>query len=302
MYREHFGFKELPFLMTPDPGFFCHLRAHTEALNTLLFSLQSGEGFIKVVSEVGSGKTLLCRKLLDALASETYVTAWIPNPALSPTELRYALARELSIDAATLVNHSHDLHTLIYERLWHLHANGKRVILLLDEAQALPDESLEALRLLTNLETSKVRLLQIVLFGQPELDVRLSQPHLRQLKQRISFSCRLDPLTRNELDTYLLHRMIIAGNTQPLFFSRRARDYLYRVTRGTPRLINVLCHKALILAYGKGKHQITRDIMVSAARDTEAVMLPNRRLIFTGIAVAISVAFILTYSFLLGIL
>ncbi len=274
MYLDYFRFKEFPFVMTPDASFFCHLKGHQEALDTILFSLRSGEGFIKITGEVGSGKTLLCRKLLDSLEKK-FFTAWIPNPDLNPVELRRALARELGVDLNNLLD-QHELLNAINQKLLQLHADNRQPVLLLDEAQALSDDSLEALRLLTNLETHKTRLLQVVLFGQPELDERLNQQHLRQLKQRISFSCFLSKLDRKELDTYLFHRLAIAGNMQTSLFTKRARSILYRASQGTPRLINILCHKALLIAYGKGKQKINSRIIKTAIADTEAAILSGR--------------------------
>jgi hypothetical protein len=171
MYQTHFGLASLPFTITPDTGFFHNAGTHQEALNVLLVALRTGEGFIKVTGEVGTGKTLLCRQLLNNLEAD-FVTAYIPNPFLNPTALRMALAEELGIEFARNIG-QHRLLKLITERLVELNAAGKRVVLLLDEAQAMPDDSLEALRLLTNLETEHDKLMQVVLFGQPELDRRL---------------------------------------------------------------------------------------------------------------------------------
>ena len=161
MYLDHFKFKEAPFGLTPNTEFFCQLKGYHEALNVLLYSLRSGEGFTKIVGEVGTGKTLLCRKLLDNFADE-FVTAYIPNPDLNPIELRKALASELGIPSVQLQD-QHELITLINNQLLEFHRVNRRVILLIDEAQAIPSESLEALRLLTNLETEKHKLLQVVL-------------------------------------------------------------------------------------------------------------------------------------------
>jgi len=266
MYLEHFKFKELPFKLTPDTEFFCALKGHQEALNVLLFSLRSGEGFIKIIGEVGAGKTLLCRKLLNSF-SEEFVTAYIPNPDLQPMELRKALAHELGIDISMLPD-QHELLGLINRKLLQLFDSGKRVVLLIDEAQALPPESLEALRLLTNLETGKAKLMQVVLFAQPELDDRLNQPQFRQLKQRISFSYYLPVMTREDLDTYLFHRLSTAGYSLGTLFTKRTRDIIYRSSKGIPRVVNILCHKALLAAYGRGEHKVTPRTIRMAIQDT----------------------------------
>jgi MSHA biogenesis protein MshM len=290
MYLDHFNFKELPFTLTPNIGFFCHLKGHQEALNTLLFSLRSGEGFIKIIGEVGAGKTLLCRKVLDSL-SKDFVTAYIPNPDLTPVELRRALAREIGIDPAAL-HDQHELLTLINNRLLDLNASEQRVVLLIDEAQAIPPESLETLRLLTNLETATTKLLQVVLFGQPELDDRLNQPNFRQLKQRISFSFYLPLMTREDLDSYLFHRLATAGYTYGSLFTNKARDMLYRTSKGVPRVVNILCHKALLAAYGRGAPKVTHKIMQLAVKDTDAALKPHKALVSVIVSLALLIVII----------
>jgi MSHA biogenesis protein MshM len=277
MYLEHFKLTELPFTITPNVGFFCNLRGHQEALNTLLFSLRTGEGFIKIIGEVGSGKTLLCRKLLNSL-DKNYFTAYIPNPDLSPTELRKALAKELGLELTSLQD-QHELLSLINNRLLALHSAGKQVVLLIDEAQALPAESLETLRLLTNLETETTKLLQVVLFGQPELDDRLNQASFRQLKQRISFSYYLPLMSREDLDSYLFHRLATAGQSLSSLFTKKARDLLYQASNGVPRIVNILCHKALMAAYGRGEKNITTKTMRLAVRDTEIALVSHKHLL-----------------------
>ncbi len=301
MYLDYFKFNELPFALTPNVGFFCQLNGHQEALNTILFSLRGGEGFIKIVGEVGSGKTLLCRKLLDSLEHD-YVTAYVPNPDLTPIELRRAFARELGINPA-LLHDQHELLTLINNRLLELHGEGKRVVLLLDEAQALSEESLEALRLLTNLETKTAKLLQVVLFGQPELDEKINLSQLRQLKQRISFSYYLPQLSREDLDTYLFHRLAVAGNTYGTLFSKKARDMLFRTSQGIPRLVNILCHKALLVAYGRGEGKVNHKIMQIAIRDTEAAIPSSTRKIITySLGIGCFVTFILLWYLYKGVI
>jgi len=270
VYLQHFGLHEPPFTLTPDTGFFFNHGSHQEALNVLLVALQGGEGFIKVTGEVGTGKTLLCRKLLNLL-NEDCVSAYIPNPFLNPTALRMALADELDITYARNTG-QHRLLQLITERLVTLGAEGKQVVLLLDEAQAMPDETLEALRLLTNLETEKHKLLQVVLFGQPELDTRLRQRKLRQLRQRIVFSYRLSPLDRHSIGAYVQHRLQIAGYRGTTMFGPRVLRKLHRDSRGIPRLINLLCHKSLMAAYGTGCTRIRAVHLRRAALDSEDIM------------------------------
>jgi len=284
MYLQHFQLKEPPFTLTPDTDFFFNHGSHQEALNVLLVALKCGEGFIKVTGEVGTGKTLLCRKLLN-LVDDSIVSAYIPNPFLNPTALRMALAEELGINFARNIG-QHRLLALITGRLLELNAEGKQVVLLLDEVQAMPDDSLEALRLLTNLETEKRKLLQVVLFGQPELDVRLSQRKLRQLKQRIVFSYRLCPLDRSALGEYVQYRLHVAGYRGPELFNARLIRQLYRSSRGIPRLVNLLCHKAMMSAFGMGDLRIKHCHLKFAARDTEDVVLrkPRWLAIVSGLA------------------
>ena len=266
MYTAHFGLRETPFSITPDTSFFFTSPHSQEALNTLLVAARAGEGFIKITGEVGTGKTLLCRKFMASLGDE-FVTAYIPNPYLEPRTLMLALADELSIVLEKDVDQHHLLKS-ITQRLIVLAGEGKKVLLCLDEAQAIPVESLEALRLLTNLETEKRKLLQIVLFGQPELNRKLELDQIRQLAQRITFHYHLGPLSRDELEYYLAHRLRIAGFTGARLFSRGAITRLYAASGGIPRLINILSHKALMLTYGEGKQQVSAQNMRDAAKDT----------------------------------
>lgn len=275
MYQEYFQFNTLPFSLTPNPSFFCELKGHQEALQTLQFSITSGEGFIKIIGEVGTGKTLLCRKLIETLGID-YITAYIPNPDLTPMEIRKAVARELGLDPGKLPD-QHELLTSIYQHLIALHAAGKKVVLLIDESQALSDEGLETVRLLTNLETNNTKLLQVVLFGQPELDAKLNKPHLRQLRQRITFSYKLPLMNRDDLDTYLHHRLSVAGYSHGQLFTKRARNLLYKASNGIPRIVNVLSHKALLVAYGKGLKEIDHIAVKTAVSDTDSARLTNWR-------------------------
>ncbi|MBL0574487.1 MSHA fimbrial biogenesis protein MshM [Aeromonas hydrophila] len=269
MYLNHFGLQEAPFGLTPNTGFYYGLPPHEEALQVLNWALAQGEGFIKVTGEVGTGKTLLCRKLLSELGSEERPVrlAWLPNPHLNPAELRIALALELGL--AVRDQSELDLTDRIHRHLIALHQQGNRVVVLIDEAQALPDETLEAIRLFGNLETESSKLLQIVLFGQPELDARLAKPHLRQLRQRIGFSYCLRPLRFDETRAYLEHRLQISGYRGAPLFGGRALRRLWRASRGIPRLINILAQKCLMLAYGQGARQIDSRLVRLAVRDTD---------------------------------
>lgn len=267
MYLEHYGLRELPFSLTPDTSFFFGYGHYRDAFNTLTVALQGGEGFIKVTGEVGTGKTLLCRKLLNSLDKE-YATAYIPNPYLSPSGLVNAVADELQV-AIDASEGTHRALKAISERLIALNGEGRKVVLCIDEAQAMPEQTLETLRLITNLETEKHKLLQVVLFGQPELDERLAQKSIRQLRQRITFSYTLQPLDTAGLGAYLQHRLLIAGGNGEVGFDEDAIKLLYRGSRGFPRLVNILAHKALMLGYGQGIHRIGSAQIKAAIADTE---------------------------------
>ena len=275
MYETHFGFRELPFTITPDTSFFLAQASHHEALNTLLVAARSGEGFIKVIGEVGTGKTLLCRKFLASLAAADFLTAYILNPYLEPLTLLRAIADELHVNVEPRAD-QHQLLKALTHFLAESYAGGRRVILCLDEAQAMPLETLESLRLLTNLETERRKLLQVVLFGQPELDARLATPSIRQLRQRISFACQLRPLDVTEVDYYLAHRLTVAGYRGPRLFAPGAVRMLHRRAQGVPRLVNILAHKALMAAFGAGLHQVDTWLIRQAADDTESVMYGGR--------------------------
>jgi MSHA biogenesis protein MshM len=268
MYRTHFGLREPPFGITPDTSFAFSCAAHQEALNTLLVAAGNGEGFIKITGEVGTGKTLLCRRFLATLDAG-YATAYIPNPYLEPRSLMLALADELrvSVDAGA---DQHQLLKQISHVLLDFARDGKRVVVCLDEAQAMPLETLEALRLLSNLETEKRKLLQVVLFGQPELEDKLGQQSVRQLRQRITFQYQLGVLTRGELDFYLAHRLRVAGYVGGPLFAPGAVAALYSATKGVPRLVNVIAHKALLLLYGEGGHEVLPRHIRAAVQDTPA--------------------------------
>ena len=273
MYLDHFGLSELPFGITPDTSFTVLTRSHQEALNTLLVALNSGEGFIKITGEVGTGKSLLCRRLLQALP-ENAVSAYLPNPYLAPRTLLLALAEELgvAVDSA-----SDDYHLLkrVNEALLAYAGDERPVVVCIDEAQAMPLETPESLRLLSNLETEKRKLLQIVLFGQPELDRKLAEPSVRQLLQRIAFHYRLGCLGREEVGNYLAHRLRVAGYRGDELFAPRTVRSLHRASRGTPRLLNILAHKSLLAVYGEGKHAVLSRHVRQAAADTEGAAAPG---------------------------
>lgn len=274
MYLYHFGMRELPFTITPNTNFYCGLQAHDEALQVLLTALKTGEGFIKVTGEVGTGKTLLCRKLLNELPDH-FITAYVPNPFLNPYELRRAVASELGVltsqantqPGSNTVDHL-ELAERIQQRLLDINRAGKTVVVIIDEAQALPEESLETLRLFSNLETEQRKLVHLVLFGQPELDERLATQSLRQLRQRIGFSYQLRSMTAAEVGQYIHHRLQVAGYQGVELFPPAVVKKLHKASRGVPRLVNILSHKCLLLTFGRDTPQVNQWALRQAVADT----------------------------------
>ncbi len=268
MYESHFGLQEVPFALTPNTRYFLKARSHSDALELLVVALREREGFIKITGEVGTGKTLLCRLLLNALEGQA-TTAYIPNPSLSPDNLYEAVADELGVTVSDAGN-THRVLKALTARLIELAGEGRRVVLVIDEAQAMPEATIEALRLLTNLETESTRLLQVVLFGQPELDSLLNQPSLRQLKQRITFQHQLAPLDRASVAQYLRHRLAQAGYNGDDLFAPAALKVITRASGGIPRLLNILAHKSMLAAWGRGDRKVGRWHVLQAVRDTDS--------------------------------
>jgi len=298
MYLYHFGMRELPFTLTPNTDFFLNLKPHVEAMQVLLNALRQGEGFIKVTGEVGTGKTLICRKLLNEMP-KGFCVAYIPNPYLSPAELRWAVAVELGLKFAANIDQQ-QLTQMLQQHLLALSAHGKAVVLILDEAQAIPDESLEALRLLTNLETERRKLIQVVLFGQPELDQRLNSKEFRQLRQRISFSYTLRSMTLGEVTHYIEHRCHVAGYRGDQLFSASGAKRIFNASRGIPRLVNVLCHKSLLLGFGHGQRTISRTHISGAIKDTVDANQMNRLWLVAIVTVSLGIIGSAAYMWLIG--
>ncbi|MET1255689.1 ExeA family protein [Aliikangiella maris] len=268
MYLYRFSMKKLPFGLTPDTELFCPLPTYQEAINVLHFALNSGEGLIKVVGEVGIGKTMLCRLLINRLLTDRKI-AYIPYPKLSARELKFALGKELGL---RITNNCREdqLTQKIQNKLIELNRTHGPVVLVIDEAQQLTSEGIETLRLFTNLETEQHKLLQIVLFGQPELDELLKLPELRQIKQRIVFSYCLKPLNVQQTRQYVNNRLNHVGNNKTQY-SWLANQLVFHYSKGVPRLINILCHKALLLGFGQNKQSISAVNLLRAAKDTESV-------------------------------
>lgn len=264
MYISYFGFRESPFSVTPDPRFFYINALYKEALAILHYGIEAKKGFIVITGEVGTGKTTLLRKFMHCMEGSVH-SVFIFNTHLSFDELLQLILRDLG-----LTTQEKDRLTMVEELNGHLIEQLKRghiVSLLIDEAQNLSDEALEGLRLLSNLETDKEKLLQIVLIGQPELKARLDQPCLRQLKQRVALQCQLAPLDASEVGAYIDFRLKEAGYQGEELFDPDAVDQIILYSRGIPRLINIICDNALLIAFGTSQRKVTMEMIHEAAND-----------------------------------
>lgn len=269
MYLDHYKLKQKPFNLTPDTDMFYLGDAQQKALNTLAIALQQGEGFIKISGEVGTGKTTLCRKLI-AMLGENYHVAHINNSFVNPCEFKLLLAHELGV----ALNHdvpSYRILLHIQKQLVELARKNKKVVLIIDEAQAMPRDTLEALRLISNLETGKRKLIQIILLGQPELDELLARNDMRQLNQRIAYQAQLQVMDRVDSMSYIATRVQIAGGDENLI-SPAAKEQLFRFSRGNPRVLNILADKALMCAFSEGNSQVDKSAVLAAANDSKAAI------------------------------
>jgi type II secretory pathway predicted ATPase ExeA len=258
-YEKFFGFKEAPFRLTPDPAYYFPSDVHKEALHNLLYSIRAGEGFVQITGAPGTGKTLTLRTLLMNLKGEVN-TALILNPRLSPKELLRVILEDLGLDPTEMQKKpKEELLRSFREFLLSKAQKGINVVVIIDEAQNLPNETLEELRLLSNLETEKKKLLQIILVGQLELEQKLESPELKQLNQRITIRYRLTPLNKRDTMAYIRHRIRIAGGGEKIRFPSSVLGEVHRLSRGIPRLINILCERALMAAFVEEKNSIQKD-------------------------------------------
>ncbi len=264
MYKNFFGFKERPFKLVPNPAYLFLSRSHEEALAHLTYAVIQGDGFVEITGEVGTGKTTLCRAFLEDLDENTQA-AYIFNPKLNAIQLLKAINDEFEIDSDA--DNTKDLIDTLNSFLIEQKTEGKNIILLIDEAQNLTEEVLEQLRLLSNLETTKHKLLQIILVGQPELGEKLDSHELRQLGQRITLSCQLFPLTHKEVKEYIQHRINIASRKPKVKFTSSAYRAIYQYSQGIPRLINIVCDRALLTAFSLDRRVITGKIARSSMRE-----------------------------------
>ncbi len=284
MYLEHFGLREPPFRITPHTEFFFSGANRGATLEALLYAITAGEGLVKVTGEVGSGKTMLCRVLMERLPA-TVEMIYLAVPSLTRDEMLAAIGEELGID--TTGANTTKLIRLLQEKLIEVHAAGRQVVALIDEAHAMPLATLEEVRLLSNLETGTEKLLQVVLFGQPELDQHLALPNMRQLKERITHAFTLAPLPPREIRDYVNFRLRAAGYHGPDLFDDEVLAIIADASEGLTRRINIYADKALLAAFAAGTHTVTADHARAAITDTQIVVMkrePPRRLIFAAAA------------------
>jgi type II secretory pathway predicted ATPase ExeA/septal ring-binding cell division protein DamX len=266
MYLSHFGLSEPPFRITPHTDFFFDGANRGATLEALLYAITHDEGIVKVSGEVGSGKTMLCRVLMERLPQEVE-TIYLANPSLSREEILYAIADELRLELSA--ERAGRLLRELQDQLLSMFAKGKRVVVLIDEAHAMPKETLEEIRLLSNLESGHHKLLQIVLFGQPELDELLGSNDMRQLKERITHSFRLEPFVTGDIETYIDFRMRAAGYRGPRVFTSRAVRMIAAASQGLTRRVNILADKALLSAFARNTHGVTDKEARAAIRDSD---------------------------------
>jgi len=301
MYSNFFGFKERPFKLLPDPNYLFLSKSHEEALAHLKYTVEHGDGFVEITGEVGTGKTTLCRVFLDRLRDDTEA-AYIFNPKLDEVQLLRAINDELGIDSSA--NNTKDLIDVLNAFLMQMKAAGKNVILIIDEAQNLSIDVLEQLRLISNLETTRSKLIQIILVGQPELAETLDSHELRQLGQRVTLSCYLAPLTFKETSAYIEHRLQIALTRPGRLFSKKALKEIYKYASGIPRLINIICDRALLIAYSRNQKKISGNIVRMAIRELWSRGDLRKRFVLkirTVAAIMIAVATVLAVFLLPGI-
>ena len=272
LYLAHFGLREPPFRITPHTDYFFSGANRGPTLDALIYAITQDEGIVKVTGEVGSGKTMLCRMLLEKLPAQVE-TLYLANPSLSRSEILGAIADELGVPLAA--GGTHSMMRTLQDALVQRYAAGKRVVILIDEAHAMPAESLEEIRLLSNLESRSNKLLQIALFAQPELDARLAANDMRQLRERITQHFALAPLNSGDVAAYMEFRLRAAGYHGPNPFTGRAIERIAKASQGLSRRINILADKALLAAYSGNTHQVDRREAQTAIRDARFAALPG---------------------------
>jgi general secretion pathway protein A len=284
MYEEYFGFVEKPFSLTPDPKYLYRSASHASAFELLQYAIRRREGFIAITGDIGTGKTTLCRVLLETIDRNTF-TALVLNPFLSEEDLLKLVLQDFGVVSREQVRQGRlnevskqELIDSLYDFLLTLLPLKGSAVLIIDEAQNLPLKVLEQLRILSNLETDKEKLLQILLVGQLELQALLRSPELRQLDQRISIRYELKPLSREETARYIQHRVNVAGGSASVTFDPAGIDYIYKCSGGIPRLVNLICDRALFGAFAAQTGQVSRDIVTRAVETLDLRPAPTSKL------------------------
>lgn len=278
MYYKYFGFKEAPFNLTPNSRFFFESAKHTEALSTLVYAIQERKGFVVITGDIGSGKTTVCRTLLNKLDSKVQ-TALITNTHLSGKDMLCSILEDLEVDytpgsKSKLLS---QLNQYLIEQL----RTDRNVVLIIDEAQNLTPSVMEEVRMLSNLETENEKLIQIIFLGQPELKQKLALPRLEQLRQRIAVYYHLSPLTKEETKQYILHRLKVASEKDYMFFTEEALNMVYQFSKGVPRLTNQICDSALLNAFIYEYRQVDEKLMKEVANESPSVQItanPNKKI------------------------
>jgi general secretion pathway protein A len=302
MYEKYYGFTEKPFSLTPDPKFLFRSETHAGAFELLEYAMQRREGFVVITGDIGTGKTTLCRALLERLDRQTF-SALLLNPFLSETDLLRLILQDFGVVSRDEFKRGYmgkvtkqALIDTLNDFLLSLLPLGACAMVIIDEAQHLPRQVLEQIRILSNLETAKEKLLQIVLVGQPDLTATLRAPELRQLAQRVSIKHELRPLTQDEVTAYVIHRLTVAGGAAAVTFRPQALATIHRLSHGIPRVINLLCDRALLASYGARANVIDADVVrtASASLDLPEATPPVRRVRSRvrrrGVPVAVAVA------------
>ena len=277
MYEDYYGLTEKPFSLTPDPKYFFKSQSHANAYELLQYAIRRREGFVVVTGDIGTGKTTLCRALLEEIDRNTF-TALVLNPFLSEEDLLKLILQDFGVVSREDVKSGRlayvskqELIETLYDFLLSLVPLRASAVLIIDEAQNLPMPILEQIRILSNLETDKEKLLQILLVGQLDLNPLLKAPQMRQLDQRVSIRCQLQPLNRDETAAYISHRLTVAAGTASITFLPKALDLVHRRTAGIPRLINLVCDRALLAAYSARTNRVSADVVFQAAESLDLV-------------------------------
>ncbi len=299
MYQQHFGLDRPPFKITPDTSLFFEGKQRGAVLEALCYAIESGAGIIKVVGEVGSGKTMLCRMLELQLRDSAIDVVYIANPSFSPDNILHIIAHELQLDVSHDVSKV-DVMQKIQAHLLRKHAENQQVVLFVEEAQSMPVETLEEIRLLSNLETDQNKLLQMVLFGQPELDEKLAQASIRQLKERITHSFYLAPFQPEDTLQYLNFRLRSVGYRGPDIFTKKTAATVKKYSTGLIRRINILADKALLAAYAEGSHSVTAKHIKSAAVDSEFTAKNSKKKVLWIISAIAIIIIVLFLGFIIG--